>query len=113
MTHNLAVEKYGGTSVGSIDKIKQVAAHIQHTVASNKKVLVVVSAMGTYTDELLGLAYQLSNNPPKRELDMLLTTGERISTSLLSIALHQLGVASISFTGSQSGILTDGGHLLT
>lgn len=110
MTTNLVVQKYGGTSVGSLDKIKLVAQHIQRTVAAGKKLLVVVSAMGTYTDELLDLAHQLSSSPPKRELDMLLTTGERISTSLLCIALHQLGVDSISFTGSQSGILTDENH---
>ncbi len=110
MLERLVVHKYGGSSVGTLEKIRHVASHIQRTVAEGTKVLVVVSAMGSYTDELLALAYQLSSSPAKRELDMLLTTGERISTSLLSIALQTLGVASISLTGSQSGILTDGNH---
>ncbi len=74
------------------------------------RLVVVVSAMGDTTDELLALAKQISADPPRRELDMLLTCGERISMALLSMALHELGVPAISFTGSQSGIITDDTH---
>lgn len=106
----LVVQKYGGTSVATIERIKAVAEHVHATVRSGAQAVVVVSAMGQQTDELLDLALQISKNPPRRELDMLLTVGERISMSLLSIALHQRGVPSVSLTGSQSGILTDEVH---
>jgi len=106
----LVVHKYGGTSVGSIDRIKVISEHITSTVKGGDKLVVVVSAMGKHTNELCSLAYQLSSTPAKRELDMLLTVGERISMSLLSIALQDQGLKAISFTGSQCGIITDGTH---
>lgn len=104
---SLYIQKYGGTSVGSLDRIKSVAAHIESTYRQGHRVVVVVSAMGQQTDELLEMALKLSPNPSQREVDMLLTVGERISMSLLSIALNDLKVPTVSFTGSQSGILTD------
>lgn len=107
---DLVVQKYGGTSVATIERIKAVAEHVHGTVQRGSKAVVVVSAMGQQTDELLDLALQVSKDPPRRELDMLLTVGERISMSLLSIALHERGLPSISLTGSQSGILTDEVH---
>lgn len=107
---SLIVQKYGGTSLATIAHVKSIAAHIAHTVGKGHKVVAVVSAMGNQTDDLITLARQVSRKPPPRELDMLLTVGERISMSLLSIALHDLSVASVSFTGSQSGILTDDCH---
>lgn len=107
----LIVQKYGGTSVGTIERLTQVAQNIKHSLEySRNKAVVVVSAMGTYTDKLLQMANTLHPMPPRRELDMLLTAGERISCSLLAIALHRLGVPSMSLTGSQSGILTDEIH---
>jgi aspartate kinase len=107
---SLIVQKYGGTSVGTPERIKAVASHIAQTVRSGHKVVVVVSAMGEQTDELIALAHKFSADPPRRELDMLLTTGERITMALVSIALHEIGVSAISLTGSQSGILTDETH---
>ncbi|MCB9229717.1 MAG: aspartate kinase [Deltaproteobacteria bacterium] len=107
---NLLVWKFGGSSVSSVDRIRHVAALIEAAVMAGSKLVVVVSAMGSYTDELLTLAYSLSKRPPERELDMLVTTGERISISLLSIALAAKQVRSLSLTGSQSGILTDEAH---
>lgn len=107
---SLIVHKYGGTSVGTLERISRVAQNISDSVADGSKLLVVVSAMGHFTDELLAMAEGLHPDPPKRELDMLLTTGERISMALLSIALNRLGVRSISLTGSQGGILTDDTH---
>ena len=86
------------------------ASHIAHTVRAGNKVVVVVSAMGEQTDELIALAHKFSADPPRRELDMLLTTGERITMALVSIALHEIGISAISLTGSQSGILTDETH---
>ncbi len=107
---SLVVQKYGGTSVGSVDRIKAVADNIGRWVAQGHKMVIVVSAMGHETDRLIDLAYELHDQPPQREMDMLLTTGERISTALLSIALHAKGIRAISLTGSQSGILTDETH---
>jgi aspartate kinase len=104
------VQKYGGTSVDGPDRIRAVARRVAAARAAGNDTVVVVSAMGQSTDDLLRLAQQVSQHPSKRELDMLLTAGERVSMSLLAMALHDLGVASISFTGSQSGILTDGAH---
>ncbi len=104
------VQKYGGSSVADIDKIQRVAARVAETRASGKQVVVVVSAMGDTTDELLSLARKISPNPHRRELDMLLTAGERISMALLGMALHDRKVEAVSFTGSQSGIITDGAH---
>jgi len=106
----IAVQKFGGSSVADAGKLKGVAARVKARRDQGWQLVVVVSAMGDTTDELLGLARQLSEDPPRRELDMLLTCGERISMALLSMALHELGVAAISFTGSQSGIITDGAH---
>ena len=106
----LIVQKYGGSSVGDADKIKHVAARIIETQRAGNQVCVVVSAMGDTTDELLDLANQVSANPEGRELDMLLTSGERISMALLSMAINDLGAPSLSFTGSQAGIITDEVH---
>jgi len=104
------VQKYGGTSVDGPERIRAVARRVAAARAAGNDVLVVVSAMGQTTDELLRLASQVAASPSRRELDMLLTTGERVSMALLAMALGDLGVPAISFTGSQSGILTDAGH---
>jgi aspartate kinase len=106
----LIVQKYGGSSVGDADKIKHVARRIIDTQAEGNQVCVVVSAMGDTTDELLDLANQVAVNPEGRELDMLLTAGERISMALLAMAINELGAKSLSFTGSQAGIMTDEVH---
>jgi len=104
------VQKYGGTSVEGPERIRAVAGRVAAARAAGNDVLVVVSAMGQTTDELLRLARDVSASPSRRELDMLLTTGERVTMALLAMALGDLGVPAISFTGSQSGILTDAGH---
>jgi aspartate kinase len=106
------VQKFGGSSVGDADKIKHVAKRVIETQKDGNQVVVVVSAMGDTTDELLDLANQVADNPNQspRELDMLLTSGERISMSLLAIAINALGGKSQSFTGSQAGIVTDSVH---
>ncbi len=106
----IVVQKFGGSSVADAEKIRKVAARVKARRAEGWRLVVVVSAMGDTTDELLSLARQISADPPRRELDMLLTCGERISMALLSMALHEQGVAAISFTGSQSGIITDDTH---
>lgn len=106
----LIVQKYGGTSVGDAARIKRVAKRITDTARTGAKVCVAVSAMGDTTDELVELAHRISPNPHGREMDMLLTAGERISTALLSMAIIDLGFEAISFTGSQAGIVTDGTH---
>ena len=106
----LIVQKYGGTSVGDVEKIKKVAKRIADTKAAGNNVIVVVSAMGKMTDELVDLAYQISDSPDDREFDMLLSTGEQISVALLAMALHSLGHEAISFTGGQVGIRTDSWH---
>jgi aspartate kinase len=107
----LVVQKFGGTSVGDADRIRMVADHVARTQRSGDHVVVVVSAMGKSTDQLLRLAGDVSNSEiPPREMDMLLTAGERISMSLLCIALADLGVKATSFTGSQAGIITDTDH---
>lgn len=107
---HLLIQKYGGTSVESPERIKAVADHIAKFKNSGESLVVVVSAMGKTTDELINLAYQVSTDPQDREMDMLLTAGERISMALLSMALHDLGIDAISFTGSQAGIVTDTTH---
>lgn len=104
------VQKYGGSSVADVEKIRKVAAKVKARREAGARMVVVVSAMGDTTDELLALAKQVSADPPRRELDMLLTCGERISMALLSMALQELAVPAISFTGSQSGIITDLAH---
>jgi aspartate kinase len=109
-TVTLRVQKYGGTSVASVERVRQVARRVADSRRAGDQLVVVVSAMGDTTDELLGLARKVSADPPRRELDMLLSAGERISMALLSMALQELSVEAISFTGSQSGILTDGAH---
>jgi aspartate kinase len=106
----LVVQKYGGSSVANADSIKRVAKRIVNTRANGDQVVVVVSAMGDSTDELIDLAEQVSPKPPGRELDMLLTAGERISMALLAMAISDLGVESRSYTGSQAGLITDSKH---
>jgi aspartate kinase len=108
---SIVVQKYGGSSVADVTRIRQVAERIMATKAAGHDVAVVVSAMGDTTDELLGLARQVSPNPDRRELDMLLSAGERISMALLSMAIRELGGDAISFTGSQSGIITNDRHV--
>jgi len=104
------VQKYGGTSVADTDRVKRVAQRIAQAKRQGHDVVVVVSAMGKTTDHLLGQAYDIARVPPGRELDMLLTAGERISMALLAIAMHELGLSARSFTGSQAGIITDAVH---
>ena len=106
----LVVQKYGGSSVSDAERIKRVAERIVATRKSGHDVCVVVSAMGDTTDELLDLAQQVSPLPPGRELDMLLTAGERISMALLAMAIQSLGLSARSFTGSQAGVITDSVH---
>ncbi len=106
----LIVQKFGGTSVGDAERIRAVADHVARTRAAGNQVVVVVSAMGKFTDDLIRLADDVSPTRPPRELDMLLTAGERISMALVSMALGARGVESASFTGSQAGIITDTDH---
>ncbi len=106
----LVVQKYGGTSVGTVERIKAVAQRIQKTVQQGNSVVVVVSAMGKSTDTLVDLAQQITANPSRREMDMLLSTGEQVSISLLSMALQELGQPAISLTGAQVGIVTEADH---
>src|SRR4051812_26940831 len=106
----LMVQKYGGTSVGDPDRIKAVADHIARTARAGNRVVVTVSAMGKTTDDLLRLAHDIADDPGGRELDMLLTAGERISIALVAMAVCDLGVSARSFTGSQAGIVTDTQH---
>jgi aspartate kinase len=106
----LVVQKYGGSSVESAERIKRVAERIVATRKAGNDVVVAVSAMGDSTDELLDLARQVAPVPPARELDMLLTSGERISMSLLAMAIHSLGAQARSYTGSQAGVITTSVH---
>jgi aspartate kinase len=106
----IVVQKYGGSSVADVERIHKVADRIAATKASGQDVVVVVSAMGDTTDDLLALAKQVTANPARRELDMLLSAGERISMAVLSMALNARGVPAVSFTGSQSGIVTNDSH---
>lgn len=106
----LIVQKYGGTSVADPDRMRAVAENVQITKRHGNDVVVVVSAMGKATDNLISLAGQVSNTRPGREMDMLLTTGERVSAALLTMALTDLGLPAVSFTGSQVGIITDTTH---
>src|SRR5690606_9283378 len=112
MTDNapIVVQKYGGSSVADVDRIRAVAERVAKTREAGNRVVVVVSAMGDTTDELLALARSVCESPSRRELDMLLTAGERIAMALLSMALNARGVPAVSFTGSQSGIITDEAH---
>ena len=106
----LIVQKYGGSSVANAESVRRVARRIVDTAAAGNQVVVVVSAMGDTTDELLELAEQVSPVPPARELDMLLTAGERISMALLAMAISDLGAVARSYTGSQAGLITDAAH---
>ena len=108
---SIIVQKYGGSSVADVGKLRYVAERVMQTARRGHQVVVVVSAMGDTTDELLAMAKQLSPNPERRELDMLLSAGERISMALLSLAIRELGGDAISFTGSQSGIITNDRHV--
>jgi aspartate kinase len=110
MTTTLVVQKYGGSSVAGADRIKRVARRIARERAAGHDLVVVVSAMGDTTDELLGLAAAITDEPDPRELDVLLATGEHQAATLLSMALHAAGVAAISLTGPQAGITTDGSY---
>jgi aspartate kinase len=104
----IVVQKYGGTSVGTPEKIRNVAARIKGYVDRGCSVVVVVSAMGKTTDQLIALSREITANPSSREMDMLLSTGEQVSISLLAMALHETGIDAISYTGSQIRVITDG-----
>ena len=107
---SLIVRKYGGASLATPEQITDIAHNIAELKRQGRQVLVVVSAMGSSTDELSQLAYRVSRVPLRRELDMLLSTGERISSALMAMALNEAGCSAISFTGSQAGLLTDESH---
>ncbi|MBM2833806.1 MAG: lysC [Candidatus Brocadiaceae bacterium] len=106
----LIVQKFGGTSVANAERIKAAAKRIVETYKAGNKVIVVVSARGQTTDELIDLAHELTDNPSTREMDMLLSTGEQISIALVAMAIHALGYPAVSFTGGQVGIVTDSYH---
>ncbi|MEI6379930.1 MAG: aspartate kinase [Cyanobacteriota bacterium ELA615] len=106
----LIVQKFGGTSVGTVERIKAVAQRVIQSKGQNNQVVVVVSAMGKSTDKLVNLAQQITDQPPKREMDMLLATGEQVSIALLSMALDALGQGAVSLTGAQVGIKTEAEH---
>src|SRR5664279_4596009 len=110
MSKPLVVQKFGGSSVANADRIRRVAARIARERATGCDLVVVVSAMGDTTDELLALAGAITDDPDPRELDMLLATGEHQSATLVSMALHALGVPAIALTGAQAGITTDGNY---
>ncbi|MBT8240707.1 MAG: aspartate kinase, partial [Acidimicrobiia bacterium] len=103
----LVVQKFGGTSVADADRIREVADHVARCRRRGDDVVLVVSAMGKETDELLRLAGQVSDDPPGREMDLLITAGERKACSLVAMALHKQGIEAASFTGSQAGFITD------
>jgi aspartate kinase len=107
---SIIVQKFGGTSVANAEKIHRAARRAIKAKLDGHQVVMVVSAMGHTTDELVDLAKQVSNNPPKREMDMLLTTGEQVSISLMAMAIHAAGHEAISFTGGQVGMITDTSH---
>ncbi len=111
LSQQLIIQKYGGATLSNPEKIKQVALRIAETKNQNKNIVAIVSAMGETTNQLLALANQVSKNPSPRELDMLLSVGERTSMALLTMALNDVGCEAISFTGSQAGILTDDSHI--
>ena len=106
----VVVQKYGGSSVADIDRIKNVENWIKQIKDKHDDIVVVVSAMGKSTDNLIAMAKSLSQNPDKREMDVLLSTGEQVTISLLSIALNEMGIKAVSLTGAQAGIKTDGIH---
>jgi aspartate kinase len=106
----LVVQKYGGTSVGSVERIKIVAQHIKETKEKGNKVVAIVSAMAGETDKLINLSKELSKRPSEREMDLLLSSGERISSALVAIRLNELGIKAVAMTGRQCGIVTDDTH---
>ena len=110
MNMPLIVQKYGGTSVGTIDRIQHVAQRIARIRKTGTQVVVVVSAMAGETDKLLKMARQICDNPERREMDLLLSSGERISSALLTMALQAMGIPAISMTGRQIGLQTDSLH---
>lgn len=110
MGQSILVQKYGGACLETPSKLRAVASHLAELHGRGHRVVAIVSAMGKTTDDLVRMAYEVSPHPNRRELDMLLSTGERISMSLMSMALADLGVPAISFTGSQAGVLTDDSH---
>ena len=107
---SLIVQKFGGSSVADAEGIQRVARRVVATQRAGHEVCVVVSAMGDTTDELLDLAAELTDDAPAREMDILLSAGERISMSLLAMAIHAQGVDARSFTGSQAGMMTDASY---
>ncbi len=107
---SIVVQKYGGSSVADVPRIHQVAARVVETVRQGHRVVVVVSAMGNTTNELIALARSVAKQPGRRELDLLVSVGERVSMTLLAMAIEDLGVPAASFTGSQTGIITDENH---
>ena len=106
----LIVQKYGGTSVGSFDRIRNVANRIKALLEEGHSVAVVVSAMGGVTDKLIAMAQEVCDDPPDREMDVLLSTGEQQSIALVTMALRQIGVEAVSITGRQAGMKTSGSH---
>ncbi len=110
MSKKIIVQKFGGSSVANVERIENVAKIVVGYRKKGYDLVVVVSALGDTTDELIGLAYQISDEPPEREMDMLLSTGEQISVALLAMAIHNFGYEAISLTGSQVGIITDTSH---
>lgn len=110
MGKGLIVQKFGGSSVANVERIQNVAKRVASYKKNGYDVVVVVSALGDTTDELIELASQINTDPAKREMDMLLSTGEQISVALLAMAIHKLGLEAISFTGAQVGIITDTAH---
>ena len=103
----LVVQKYGGTSVGSVERIQAVAQRIKKTVQQGNSLVIVVSAMGKSTDTLVDLAQQITSSPSRREMDMLLSTGEQVSIALLTMALQELEQPAVSLTGAQVSIVTE------
>ncbi len=110
MKKNIIVQKYGGSSIANIDRIKEVAKRILGSKKKNNALVIVVSALGDTTNELEELAFKINKNPPEREMDMLMATGEQIACALLAMAIKNLGHDAISFTGTQVGIITDCSH---
>ncbi len=106
----LIVQKYGGSSVGTIDRIRNVARRLIEVKKEGNKIMAVISAMSGVTDKLIGLAHEVMDNPPERELDMLLATGEQQSIALLCMAITDMGYKAVSFTGQQAGVCTYGSH---
>ncbi|BCB95485.1 aspartokinase [Dissulfurispira thermophila] len=106
----LIVQKYGGTSVANVERIKAVAERVSKTVKQGNKVVVVVSAMAGETDKLINLAYQIASNPSEREMDLLLSSGERVTSALTAMAIEELGHKALALTGRQMGIFTDAVH---